>query len=81
MSFAARMSRLRSDSWLHWLGTRTDYPDDHNGFLRLEVMPEVIVGRYYEVPRPHEPFSKGNQLLDYWEFDWRNRKWIVNKLK
>jgi len=56
------------------------YSDDHHGFLRLEVTPDLIVGRYYEVPRPQEPYSKGNQLLDYWEYDWRGRTWRTNKL-
>jgi acid phosphatase type 7 len=56
------------------------YSDDHHGFLRLEVTPELITGRYYEVPRPQEPYSKGSHLLDYFEFDWRTRKYIPNHL-
>jgi hypothetical protein len=55
------------------------YSDDHHGYLRLEVSPDLVVGRYYEVPRPHEPFSKGSQLLDYWEYDWKARAWKVNQ--
>lgn len=56
------------------------YADDHHGFLRLEVTPKLITGRYYEVPRPHEPYSKGSQLLDYWEYDWKARDWVMNHL-
>jgi len=56
------------------------YSDDHHGFLRLEVDSEKMVGRYYEVPRPQDPFSKGNHLLDYFEFDWVNKKYLPNKL-
>ncbi len=56
------------------------YSDDHHGFLRMEVSETLIVGRYYEVPRPQEPWSKGNHLIDYFEFDWKNRKYIPNSL-
>ena len=56
------------------------YSDDHHGFLRLEVTDALITGRYYTVPRPQEPFSKPNQLLDYFEFDWRNRRYVPNRL-
>ncbi len=54
------------------------YSDDHFGFLRLEITDKLIVGRYYTVPRPQEPYSKGNQLLDYFEFDWRKRRYVPN---
>ncbi|HVN90685.1 MAG TPA: metallophosphoesterase [Candidatus Binataceae bacterium] len=60
--------------------TLETYSDDHHGFLRLEVDSEKMVGRYYEVPRPQDPFSKGNHLLDYFEFDWVNKKYLPNKL-
>lgn len=56
------------------------YSDDHHGFLRIEVSDTQIVGRYYEVPRPQEPWSKGNHLLDYFEFDWKNKRYIPNAL-
>lgn len=56
------------------------YSDDHHGFLRMEVSDTLIVGRYYEVPRPQEPWSKGNHLLDYFEYDWKNRRYIPNSL-
>lgn len=60
--------------------TLEKYSDDHHGFLRLEVSDSLIVGSYYEVPRPQEPYSKGNQLFDYFEFDWVNKKYLPNKL-
>jgi hypothetical protein len=56
------------------------YSADHHGFLRMEVTDKLITGRYYEVPRDHEAFSKGNQLLDYFEFDWREKKYVPNTL-
>ena len=56
------------------------YSDDHHGFLRLEVTNKLITGRYYTVPRPQDPFSKGNQLIDYFEFDWKQKKYIPNVL-
>ncbi len=60
--------------------TLHSYLDDHHGFLVIDVTPERIVGDYYQVPRPHEPFSKGNQLIDHWEFDWKARQWLPNDL-
>jgi hypothetical protein len=60
--------------------TLETYSDDHHGFLRLEVSDSLIVGKYYEVPRPQEPFSKGNHLFDYFEFDWVNKKYLPNQL-
>jgi acid phosphatase type 7 len=56
------------------------YSDDHHGFLRLEITPTLITGRYYTVPRPQEPYSTGNQLIDYFEFDWRKRRYVSNTL-
>jgi len=56
------------------------YSDDHHGFLRLEFASALITGHYFEVPRPQEPWSKGNQLVDYFEFDWRNRRYNMNAL-
>jgi hypothetical protein len=60
--------------------TLEQYSDDHHGFLRVEITPELIVGQYYEVPRPQEPYSKGSHLLDYFEFDWRKRHYVPNTL-
>ncbi len=60
--------------------TLEKYSDDHHGFLRLEVTDKLITGRYYTVPRPQEPFGKGNQLVDYFEFDWKKNQYIPNHL-
>lgn len=57
------------------------YSADHHGFLRMEVTKQLITGRYYEVARSHESYSKGNQLLDYFEFDWRSRRVHTNFLE
>jgi Icc-related predicted phosphoesterase len=56
------------------------YSDDHHGFLRLEVSDTVVTGRYFTVPRPQEPFSKGSQLIDYFDFDWRKKRYEPNRL-
>jgi hypothetical protein len=56
------------------------YSDDHHGFLRVEIEPGLVTGRYYEVPRPQEPRTKGSQLLDYWEFDVAKKQWVENHL-
>jgi hypothetical protein len=58
--------------------TLEKYSDDHHGFARIEITPQTITGRYYEVPRPHEPFTKGSQLFDYFEYDWKNRAYLPN---
>lgn len=58
--------------------TLEKYSDDHHGFARIEVTSTTITGRYYEVPRPQEPFSKGSQLLDYFEYDWKKRRYLPN---
>jgi hypothetical protein len=57
------------------------YSDDNHGFLRLEVTASAITGRYYIVPRPQEPYSKGSTLIDYFEFDWKRRRYLPNTLK
>jgi hypothetical protein len=56
------------------------YSADHHGFMRLEIAGKLITGRYYTVPRPQDPYSKGNQLIDYFEFDWTARKYVPNSL-
>lgn len=60
--------------------TLEKYLADHHGFLRLEITPSLVIGRYYQVPRPQDPYSKGNQLIDYFEFDWKKREYVTNKL-
>ena len=56
------------------------YSADHHGFMRMEITDTLITGRYYTVPRAHEPYSKGNQLLDYFEFDWKRKRYVPNTL-
>jgi hypothetical protein len=56
------------------------YCADHHGFMRIEITPTLICGRYYSVPRQHEPYSKGNQLVDYFEFDWKKKRYVPNTL-
>ena len=56
------------------------YSADHHGFMRMQITDKLIIGRYYTVPRQHEPYSKGNQLLDYFEYDWRQKRYVPNSL-
>lgn len=56
------------------------YSDDHHGFLHMEVTDKSIKAWYYAVPRPQEPWSKGNQLIDRFEYDWKKRRYIPNHL-
>jgi Icc-related predicted phosphoesterase len=56
------------------------YSADHHGFMRLEITDKLITGRYYAVPRPQESYSKGSQLIDYFEYDWVQRKYVPNSL-
>ena len=56
------------------------YSDDHHGFLRLEITDKLIVGKYFVVPRPQEPYSKPSKMIDYFEFDWRKRRYLPNAL-
>ncbi len=56
------------------------YLDDHHGFLEVTIGNGRITGDYYQVPRPQEPYSKGNQLTDHWEFDWKAKRWLTNDL-
>jgi hypothetical protein len=56
------------------------YSDDHHGFLRMEITDKLITGRYFEVPRDQEPTTKGNQLLDHFEYDWKKRRYVLNAL-
>ena len=60
--------------------TLEKYSDDNHGFLRLEVTDSTITGRYYTVPRPQDPYSKGSALLDYFEYDWKKRRYLPNTL-
>ncbi|WP_157003248.1 metallophosphoesterase family protein [Ralstonia sp. A12] len=61
--------------------TLEKYSDDNHGFLRLEVTDTTITGRYYTVPRPQDPYSKGSSLLDYFEYDWKKHQYVPNTLQ
>ena len=56
------------------------YSDDHHGFLRLEITDKLVIGRYFVVPRPQEPYSKPSKMIDYFEFDWRKKRYMPNSL-
>ena len=56
------------------------YVDDHHGFLRLELTDKLVIGKYFIVPRPHEPYSKPSKMVDYFEFDWRKKRYVPNSL-
>ena len=56
------------------------FSDDHHGFLRLEITEKLVVGRYFIVPRPQEPYSKPSKMIDYFEFDWRKKRYMPNSL-
>lgn len=60
--------------------TLNAYSDDHHGFLRVDVTAETFTGHYYQVPRPQDPYSKGNQLVDYFEYHWPTRQVMTNSL-
>lgn len=60
--------------------TLEKYCADHHGFLRMQVNDRTIKAWYYTVPRPQEPYTKGSQLIDRFEFDWRKRRYIPNTL-
>jgi predicted phosphodiesterase len=56
------------------------YCDDHHGFMNLQITDTLITGRYYAVPRMHDPYSKGNKLIEYFEYDWKHKKYVPNAL-
>jgi len=60
--------------------TLEKYCDDHHGFLRMEITKTLVSGKYYTVPRPHEPYTKPSKLIDYFEFDWRKKRYVPNAL-
>jgi hypothetical protein len=60
--------------------TLESYVDDRFGFLRFEVDETSFSGRYFTVPRPQEPFSKGSQLVDLFKYDWKAKRYVPNAL-
>jgi hypothetical protein len=45
------------------------FVDDHHGFLRLEVGPKAISGKYFTVPRPQDSWSQPPTLSDTFLLD------------
>ena len=60
--------------------TLESYVDDRFGFLHFEVDESSFSGRYFTVPRPQEPFSKGSQLADLFTYDWKAKRYLPNAL-
>lgn len=58
--------------------TLEKYVDDQHGFFRFEVNKETIVGEYFNVPRPQDPYSRGPRLYDRFTYDYRNRRYVTN---
>lgn len=56
------------------------YADSRHGFLRIEVTPDTVQGKYYTVARPHESWSEPPHLADIWQFDWRRGVMLPNAL-
>jgi len=56
--------------------TLEQYLDDRHGFLRLEVAGDLIIGKYYGVPRPQESWSGGARLVDSFQFNWRTHRLV-----
>ena len=60
--------------------TLNAYNDDHHGFLRVDLTATTFTGSYYQVPRPQDTYSKGAQLVDYFEYTWATRQYAPNTL-
>ena len=54
--------------------TLESYVDDRHGFLRLEIGPQTIAGKYFTVPRPQESWSQPSRLVDSFVLDTRTHK-------
>jgi hypothetical protein len=48
------------------------YVDSRFGFLRMEITPDTVQGKYFTVPRPQESWSDPPELTDIFELDWKN---------
>ena len=48
--------------------------DDRHGFLRLEVGPDAITGKYYTVPRPQESWSQPPSLVETFQLNLKTNK-------
>jgi acid phosphatase type 7 len=51
-----------------------EYSDDMYGYLRLEVSPNKITGRYFGVAYHDEPDHQDKRQIDFFEIDWANHK-------
>lgn len=51
-----------------------EYSDDMYGFLRLEVTPDTITGRYYGVTYYNEPDHQDTRQVVIFEIEWPNYK-------
>ncbi len=60
--------------------TLEKFVDDHHGFLHVEITAAGILGKYYSVPRPQDPYTKPSKLEDYFEYDWRKKRYVPNAL-
>lgn len=56
--------------------TLQSYVDDRHGFLRLEIGPDAIAGKYYTVPRPQESWSQPPKLVDSFRLDTKTHKLV-----
>lgn len=54
--------------------TLESYVDDHHGFLRLEVGPDAIAGKYFTVPRPQDSWSQPPKVADSFRLDAKTHK-------
>src|SRR5205085_10103872 len=57
-----------------------NYVDSRHGFLRVEVSPATVQGKYYTVARPQESWSEPPHLADLWELDWKKGAMLPNSL-
>ena len=51
-----------------------EYSDDMYGYLRLQVSPKTITGRYFGVTYHNEPDHQDTRQIDIFEIDWPNNK-------
>jgi hypothetical protein len=54
--------------------TLESFCDDRHGFLRLEVTADALIGKYYAVPRPQEPWRVPPKLVDSFTLDLKKHR-------
>jgi predicted phosphodiesterase len=54
--------------------TLENYCDDRHGYMLLKITPDVIIGEYYAVARPHESWSQKPQKIDSFQLDLKQHK-------